>query len=375
MNAKIFFPLFIILSLTAFQAKAQTNVGAQLNTIPANFSAYTESFLCDVTKHQGFAFLNNLNTTGDVLKKWELSFSLRVGLGLSTDFVNPDFSDNFILTGPAPSLFGTEQPGNLVFRFLDEATGLALVNPFGGDNLGFSLPLFPGIGTGLGFAPSIMPVLSLGVGYGTEVSVGVLPGALKLATKGIAQSLSLSKDIMATFAVRHDVFHWIPLLHDRKFFLTVGVNYSLVGIGAEVGPNLIGNIDAPSTDKIQVVNSLKGISYNSSNLGFEAVLTKKFGFLDLSLFSSWNSSAYKVTTDGGIDVTIARDLYTSLEQGSDTYHLSPLVNVDKKISHFIYGLAMQFNMGRFNLALKAAPFSGQYYSLGLGYKILKEKKS
>ncbi len=375
MNAKIFFPLFIILSLTAFQAKAQTNVGAQLNTIPANFSAYTESFLCDVTKHQGFAFLNNLNTTGDVLKKWELSFSLRVGLGLSTDFVNPDFSDNFILTGPAPSLFGTEQPGNLVFRFLDEATGLALVNPFGGDNLGFSLPLFPGIGTGLGFAPSIMPVLSLGVGYGTEVSVGVLPGALKLATKGIAQSLSLSKDIMATFAVRHDVLNWVPLLHDRKFYLTVGVNYSMVGIGAEVGPNLIGNIDAPSTDKIQVVNSLKGISYNSSNLGFEAVLTKKFGFLDLSLFSSWNSSAYKVTTDGGIDVTIARDLYTSLEQGSDTYHLSPLVNVDKKISHFIYGLAMQFNMGRFNLALKAAPFSGQYYSLGLGYKILKEKKS
>ncbi len=375
MKSKIFFSLFIVLSLAAFQAKAQTNVGAQLNTIPANFSSYTESYLCDLTRHQGFAFLNNLNTTGDILKRWELSLSLRVGLGLSTDFVNPDFSDNFILTGPAPSLFGTEQPGNLVFRFLDEATGLALVNPFSGDNLGFSLPLFPGIGTGLGFAPSIMPVLSLGVGYGTEVSVGVLPGALKLATKGIAQSLSLSKDIMATFAVRHDVLHWVPLLHDRKFFLTVGVDYSMIAIGAEVGPDLIGNIEAPSSDKIQVVNNLKGISYSSSNLGFEAVLTKKFGFLDLSLFSSLNSSAYKVATDGGIDISIARDFYTSMAQGSDSYSLSPLVDVDKKVSHFIYGLAMQFNIGRFNLALKAAPFSGHYYSIGLGYKILKNKLS
>jgi uncharacterized metal-binding protein len=28
-----------------------------------------------------------------------------------------------------------------------------------------------------------------------------------------------------------------------------------------------------------------------------------------------------------------------------------------------------------NLALKAAPLSGHYYSLGLGYKILKEKKA
>jgi hypothetical protein len=374
MKNRIVLPLIILLLAAITPVKAQTHAGAQLNTIPANFSAYTESYLADITHHQGFAFLNNLNTTGDILKKWELSLSIRMGLGLSTDMVNPDFSDNFILTGPAPGLFGTGKPGNLVFRFLDEATGVPVVNPFTGDNLGFSLPLFPGIGTNIGFSPSIMPVVNLGVGYATEVSFGILPGALKLATHGISNSFSLSKDIMASFGVRHDVLNWVPLLHDKKFYLTIGIDYSMVGLGVEIGPDLIGTIDAPSTDKIEVVNHLSGISYGSSNLGIEAVLTKKFGFLDLSLFSSWNNSAYKLASDGGIDIRIAKDFYSTLEEGSDTYSLSPLVDVNNKISHFMYGLALQFNIGRFNLALKAAPFNGQFYTVGMGYKILKEKK-
>jgi hypothetical protein len=374
MKSNIVSPLFLLLIIAIAPAKAQTNVGVQLNSIPVNFSSYTECYLADLTHHQGFTFLNNLNTTGDVLKQWELSLSLRMGLGLSTDVVNPNFSDNFILTGPAPSLFGTQQPGELVFRFLDEGTGVPLVNPFTGDNLGFSLPLFPGIGTTVGFSPSILPVLNLGIGYGTEVAVGVLPGALMLATKGISNSFSLSRDIMAAFAVRHDVLHWVPLLHDKKFYLTLGIDYSMVGIGVEIGPDLIGNIEAPSTDKIQVTNNLKGIDFSSSNLSFEAVLTKKFGFLDLSLFTSLNTSAYKVATDGGIDIRIAKDFYSSIEQGSDSYSLTPLVDLNKKMSQFIYGLALQFNFGRFNLALKAAPFNDQFYTFGLGYKILKEKK-
>jgi hypothetical protein len=374
MISRIFLPLFILLITEVTPVSAQTNVSDQLKSIPVNFSSYAGLYLADLTHHQGYTSLNNLNTTGDVLKKWELSFSIRMGLGLSTEMVNPNFSDNFILTGPAPGLFSTEKPGNFVFRFLDEGTGTPLVNPFTGENLGFSLPLFPGIGTNIGFSPSVMPVFNLGVGFGTEVSVGVLPGALKLATKGISNSFSLSQDIMAAFAVRHDVLNWVPQLHDKKFFLTVGFNYSMVNIGIEVGPDLIGNIDAPSTDKIQVTNNLTWISYKSSNLGFEAVLTKKFGILDLSLFSSLNSSAYKVGSEGGIDITIAKDFYSSIEQGSDSYSLSPLLDVNKKINQFIYGLAVQFNLGRFNLALKAAPFSnGQFYAFGLGYKILKEK--
>jgi hypothetical protein len=60
--------------------------------------------------------------------------------------------------------------------------------------------------------------------------------------------------------------------------------------------------------------------------------------------------------------------------GFDTFSIANLIDVKQKTSNFIYGLAIQLNMGRFNLALKAAPLSGHYYSLGLGFKILKEKK-
>jgi hypothetical protein len=361
--------------LSSAVANAQINVANQINTIPANFSAYANAYLSDLTGHQGFAFLNNLNTTGDVLKKWELSFSLKIGAGLSTDYSSPDFTQNFEITGGMPTLFGTQKPGKLVFQFMDEGTGVPVVNPFTGDNLGFGLPLFPGLGTSIGISPALLPVFSLGLGYGTEVSVGVLPGAIKMATKGIANNFSISKDIMATIGIRHDAFNWVPVLHDRKFYLSLGINYSLISLGAAVGADLIGEIDAPSTDKIEVTNNLSGLNYKSSNLGLEAVLTKKFGFLDLSLFSSWNQSNYKLLSDGGIDIKIAKSFYTTVGEGSDTYSVANLIDLNQKNSHFIYGLALQFNLGRFNLALKAAPLSGHYYSLGLGYKILKEKKA
>ncbi len=375
MKNKYLSSLLLALLFSSTVATAQINVGNQINTIPANFSTYANFYLSDITGHQGFAFLNNLNTTGNVLKQWELSFSLKIGAGLSADYNSPDFSSNFELNGGMPTLFGTQSPGKLVFRFIDEGTGVPVVNPFTGDNLGFGLPMFPGIGTTIGISPALLPVFSLGLGYGTEVSVGVLPGAIKLATKGIANNFSISKDVMAAFGIRHDVFNWVPVLHDRKFFLSLGLNYSLISLGAAVGADLIGQIDAPSTDKIVVTNNLTGLNYKSSNLGIEAVLTKKFGFLDLSLFSSWNHSSYSLLSDGGVDINIAKSFYTTVGEGSDTYSIANLIDVNQKVSHFIYGLALQFNMGRFNIALKAAPFSGNYYSLGLGYKILKEKKA
>ncbi len=375
MNHKYIPSLLLAILLSSAVANAQINVANQINTIPANFSAYANSYLVDLTRHQGFTFLNNLNTTGNVLKKWELSFSIKLGAGLSTDYIAPGFTQNFELTGGMPTLFGTQKPGKLVFRFIDEGTGVPVVNPFTGENLGFGLPLFPGLGTAIGISPALLPVFSLGLGYGTEISVGVLPGAIKLATKGIANNFSISKDVMAAFGVRHDVFNWVPVLHDRKFYLSLGINYSLISLGAAIGADLIGQIDAPSTDKIVVTNNLTGLNYKSNNFGLEAVLTKKFGFLDLSLFSSWNQSNFKLLSDGGVDIKIAKSFYTTVGEGFDTYSIANLIDVNQKNSHFIYGLALQFNLGRFNLALKAAPFSGHYYSLGLGFKILKEKKA
>ncbi len=375
MKQKTFLTFSLFLGLVFTPIKAQTNIGNQLGSISSNFSLYVDGYMEDLTSRQGFAFLNNINTTGRVASQWELIFSLKAGTSLlSSEYGFSDFSDNFTLEGGTPTLFGSQSPGKMSFRFIDEETGLPLVNPSNGEDLGFGLPLFPGMGTSIGLTPAILPVFSLGIGYGTEVSVGFLPGVIRLATKGLVDGFSLDRDFMASFGARHDVFHWIPWLHDHNFGFSLGVQYSLLNIGATIGPDLIGNLDTPSRDKFEVTNNLTGLEYRSSSFGFEALLTKKFGFLDLTLFSSFNQTHYRLFNQGGFDVKVAKSFYSSISEGFDTYQINNLIDVDRQVKRFLYGIALQFNLGRFNLALKAAPFSGSYYSLGLGFNILKGKE-
>jgi hypothetical protein len=105
-----------------------------------------------------------------------------------------------------------------------------------------------------------------------------------------------------------------------------------------------------------------------------ALVTKKFGFLDLTLFSSFNQTQYRLSNIGGLDLKVAKTFYTTISEGFDLYQVNDLINVKRSVNRFLYGMALQFNLGRFNLALKAAPFSGHYYSVGLGFKILKGKE-
>lgn len=365
--------MLIVAWITFTPLHAQINVSNQLNTIPENLSTYADFYLKDLTAHQGFVYLNNVSATGRVLGQWELNLSLKLGSGLSQELLVPQFGENFQLSGGMPTLFGTEEPGKLFFQFLDEATGVPIVNPFSGEIIGFGLPLFPGLGTSLGFSPAIIPTLSLGIGYGTEVSFGILPGAIKLSTSNLAEGFSISKDVTTTFGLRHDVFHWIPALHDKKFSLSLGVQCNLLNIGVNIGPDMLGSIDAPSCDKFEVAYNLTGLAYKSSSVGFEALLTKKFGFLDLSLFSSFNQIHYQVISTGGIEVKVAKSFYSNIASGFDSYIIDELINVNQKVDKFIFGLALKLNLGRFNLDLKAAPFSGHYYAFGLGFKILQNK--
>jgi len=374
MKTKSIISLIAALFISGLAAHSQTNVVNQISNISPDFSKYTDGYMSGITSGQGFAFLNNLNTTGRLLDQWELNFSIKTGAGLnSSHTVSRDFSDNFMLSGGIPSLFGQQDAGEIIFSFLDEGTGLPLVNPFTGENLGFGLPLFPGLGLPLGIAPAVLPVLSLGVGYGTEVSLGLLPGVIKMATNGLVEGLSVNNDLIASFGARHDVFYWLPSLNEKNFSLTIGAQYSLLNLGAAITPDLIGSLSVPSSDKFEVDNNLSGFQYRSSSLGFDALMTKKLAFLDLSLFASYNINQYKLNSLGSLDIKITKSFYDSIEEGYDLYRLDNLIDVDKQLQKFIFGLAMQFNLGRFNLALKAAPFSGPYYSVGLGFKILKNK--
>jgi hypothetical protein len=70
---------------------------------------------------------------------------------------------------------------------------------------------------------------------------------------------------------------------------------------------------------------------------------------------------------------VAKSFYSTIDEAFDSYSITNLLEVNRTVSTFIYGLALQFNMGRFNIALKASPTGGHYYSFGLGYKILQKK--
>jgi hypothetical protein len=368
---------YIFLLLTAFvfanSGRAQVNIGAQLGQIPGAFSMYADQYLRDVTNNQGVANLFNLQNTGNVLKQWELRFSLNVGAGIAQGSVFNYFGPNFLLTGDVPTIFGTHPPGELFFQFIDEKYGTPVINPFDGNAIGFGLPLFPGLGTGIGFAPSVLPVFSLGLGYGTEVSLGILPGAIKMATNKIAGDFSISKDLTTAIGVKHDVFSWIPALHKRTFFFTLGATYSSIILGADVGADIMGNLAVPSSNLFSVKNDLSAIDYRSSNLGFEAIVSKKLKFVDISLFGSFNQSNYKVLSTGAIEVKVANSFFSTGDSDFATYTVDRLIDVNTKARQFIYGAALQFYIGPVNLGLKYGVTSHQYLAISLGYKILKKK--
>lgn len=365
--------LTIIGCMVVGTTTAQVNVSQQLNTIPGNLSKYVDGYLHDLTNDQGVSYLNTVHTSGKVLDKWELSFSLNTGTALLSAYdIRNDFGPNFDMRGRAPSIFGSGTDGELAFRFIDENTGGAIVDPFTGEEIGFSIPFLPGADVGLGLSPAIMPVVSLGVGFGTEVSVSVLPGAIKAASKSVLEDFEINKDMMYSLGIRHDVFNWIPVFADRNFHLTVGAIYNKMTVGANVGQGLFDDFENISSDLMTATNNLTGVEYGFSSMGFEAMLSKKLSFIDLSLFASTNKSDYTVQSEGNIVVKTANNFYSNDPQGYTTTTLENLVDVEGNTSRFIYGLALQFNFGRLSLGTKfGVADEASYVAASLGFKILK----
>ncbi|HBL76179.1 MAG: hypothetical protein A2W90_10195 [Bacteroidetes bacterium GWF2_42_66] len=365
----LLFSFFII----AHKGHAQTNVSEQIQTIPSNLSMYIDGYLHDLITPQGIATLNNLHTSGKVLGQWELSLSVNLGAGITgvANTIHNNYSDNFELIGNQPSLFGEGTEGTLFFQVVDEETRLPYYDPFTGKKLGFGMPLLPGAGLGVGVSPSVMPVVSLGLGYATEVSVSVLPGALKASSKGLTGDFEITKDMMASFGIRHDVFHWVPWMSKRNFHLTLGAAYSTMSLESAVGDGLLGEFESTGSDYVKATNNLTGMEYGFSSLGFEAMLSKKLSFIDLSLFASTNQSDYFMKTKGSIEVDVANDFYQGSASGYETTTLDKLVDIEGTTKRFLYGAALQFNMGRVHWGFKAALSDELYVSTSIGVKILK----
>ncbi|MDX9883882.1 MAG: hypothetical protein RBS73_17610 [Prolixibacteraceae bacterium] len=375
MIKKIQIALLFSFFIVAQKGHAQINVSEQIQTIPSNLSMYIDGYLHDLITPQGIATLNNLQTSGKILGQWELSLSVNLGAGIVgiPKTIQNNYSDNFELIGNQPSLFGEGTEGSLFFQIVDEETRHPYYDPFTGEKLGFGMPLLPGAGLGVGVSPSVMPVVSLGLGYATEVSVSVLPGALKASSKGLTGDFEITKDMMASFGIRHDVFHWVPWMSKHNFHLTLGAAYSMMNLGSKVGDGLLGEFETGGGDYVKATNHLTGVDYGFNSYGFEAMLSKKLSFIDLSLFASTNQSEYFIKTKGSIDVDVANDFYQGSASGYETTTLNNLVDIEGNINRFLYGAALQFNMGRVHWGFKAALSDELYISTSLGYQILKNK--
>lgn len=378
-NDTIFFNLKYLLTAFAFlsllHAKAQLNVSKQLSTIPANVTQYFDGYLHDMTFNQRVVYLNGMHTTGKDLGKWELNLSLTAGSVLTSAYViNPDYTKNFELRGASPSLFGDGSDGQLFFQLIDEANGAGMSDPFTGDEIGFAIPLLPGTNLGMGISPAIMPVVSMGIGYGTEVSAGILPGVLKAASKSLTGDFKIDKDLLYSVGIRHDVFHWIPQMAKRNFRLTVGATYNKMTVGAVAGKGLFNDFTNINSKLLSATNNLSGVEYGFNSLGFEAMLSKKLSFIDLSLFASSNASDYYIQSEGNVVVTTAKSFYPNRNEGTETTTLENLVDIKGTTSRLIYGAAVQLNFGRLYLGAKYGSSDQAYVSASLGFKLLKEKK-
>lgn len=378
MIKKIQLILILAAFVTASTSMAQTNVGQQFKTIPENLNKYLDGYLYDLTNYQGITYLNTMHTSGKVLGKWELNLSLNAGTAfLFPHEIDINFSPNFEQRGVPPSVFGTgTSDGELFFRIFDDE-GQIIFDPFTGEQIGFSIPFLPSLESDLAYSPSVMPVLSLGVGFGTEISVGALPGVIKAASKSLSDDFKITKDMMYSVGIRHDVFHWVPALTNRNLRLTLGATYNKMTLGATTGQGLFDAFENVSNELLSATNNLTGVEYGFTSLGFEAMLSKKLSFIDLSLFTSTNQSDYYIQSEGNIVIKTANNYYSNDPQGYQTTTLDKLVDLEGSNNVLIYGAALQFNLGRLSLGAKygISQDKGHYATASLGFKILKEKKS
>ena len=355
-------------------ATAQLQIDKQVQEVPPVISAYVEGYIHDLSAYQGISYLNSISSTARVLPQWAVGFSLRMGAGIATPYgFGLPASPNFEYTGASPSLFSEYEPGSLEFFLIDPDEGYRLVHPFTGEYIGFDMDFFEGAATGTAIAPSIIPTLTLGVGLGTEVSFGILPGLLKTALSDVGDEISIDKDMVYALGVRHDVFNWVPSLHDRNFHLTVGLNYSSTSIDIAASEETIGEMNNTSSDYFRVENGLTGLEYSIKATGFEIMAGKSLGWVDLSVFFSSNSNKYTIESVGDLRFEYASDFYADNIVYDKTV-LNNIIDVDGTVKRTLVGGAVQLNMGRFNISGKYAFSDEDYLSFGMGFVFGKYKK-
>jgi len=382
MKKNIFAALLVSLLLVpAIKGNSQINIEKQLGEVPIMLSEYFDYYLHDFSNFQGESYLVSYNTGAKVLDKWQLSIGFHLGTSLLPYTKAPlHFSNNFEINGDdpnlyfdGPNLFGNSQGGTIFFRFIDEATGAPVYDPFTGEKIGFGIPILSGIGTGLAFSPSLIPKLSMGIGFGTEISVGILPGALKSLGNSLTNEFEMSKDLMYSVGVKHDIFNWIPVLKEQNYHLSLSATYIsfALGLSTKAESGFFENTESPY---FTIDDQLKGVDYNSTGLGFELMASKKFGFFEISAFTSSNQTSYSIKSQG--DVVI--DINSSFNENQDVrsqYTVSDLISVENNFSSLMVGGAAKFHFDGFGWGIKYGRARGaDFFSTGINYAFNLVKK-
>lgn len=367
--------IIIVALLVSFigKAKAQIDIQGQLNEIPPMVSQYIDFLMYDITNYQGSTYLNSMNTTGKVLDQWKMSIGLNMGTALIPGIhAQPlTFGNNFTINGSessiywsGPNLFGSTGEGDIFFRFINEELNGPVYDPLTGDEIGFSVPLIAGLGTGVAFSPAIMPKISLGLGYGTEVMVGALPGAMKPIANALPGDLSIAKDMMYAVGLKHDVFNWVPMLKERDYHFTLGASYSSMLLGLELGEGKSLFEGSSQSDYYTMEDRFEGVTYSLSGLGFDAIATKSIKFVDLSVFASLNQYNYQIKSDGEIAFSVNTAFKKESDEVWEDFVVNDLIDVDNEVKSFLYGAAVQLNFGGFSWGIKYGHQPGAKTEIG-----------
>ncbi len=350
-------------------AYSQINLDNQIKQLPLIYSEYIGNYTHDFTTYQGSANLVNLQTTGRVLDTWNVGFSINAGGAIFAPITtNASLYKypNVSISGSVPTLFSADPKGTLNYQLLNETSGTPLFHPFTGETFSANLPIFDGIDlSGYGASAAVMPKLSMGIGFGTEISGMYLPGLVKSSAPTKDGGLTVENDNMMIVGVKHDVFHWIPSLHNRNYYLSLGATYynmdlEVGGLDKEFADNNVTGTYFSS--KFNVT----GLAYNSKATGFEAMLTKSFNWIDFTVFGLYSKSESSIMSKGSLDVSYASE-FISVTPTMKTLKLEDLINVKTSLDHFVYGASMQLNLSVFRLGVKYGYSKEAYGAATLGF--------
>ncbi len=340
----------------------------QAEDIPLVTSQFVAEYQRDINQNIGTAFFNVAQSGLSNLNKNEFSISLVGGSSYLTESnisnpVNLDVSPSGLYYFPEaiPTIFNSANGTDLVYGFIDPATGQPLVDPTTGDNVEVAVGV-PG-GQGLGFGAT--PAGTIGVGYGVGANTTIYATFTPMLYSSMGDQfdeLSIENDFSFGFHVKHEFGSWVPFLADNGILtsLSLGYNqYSISGNSATIDPTVV---DVSMGYELRTSALEFDFSTVLNTTGTRLDIAKRFGFIEVGVFGDYLTSSYTSTSDGTMDVELVN---TDMNEVEDSRTLSDFANYDDSVSSMGGGVNITLGQGWFRGTLNYRYSEVQNFGFGL----------